>query len=63
MISRFFFLIAFLFGTWLGSARAQTDQEVEARKTALDVAGAFTNDGFSCVTGTGRVRLNPVTMR
>jgi uncharacterized membrane protein len=51
MISRFFFLIAFLFATWLGSARAQTDQEVEARKTALDVAGAFTNDGFKLRDG------------
>jgi hypothetical protein len=51
MISRFLFLIAFLFAACLGSARAQTDQEVEARKTALDVAGAFTNDGFKLRDG------------
>jgi len=32
-------------------ARAQTDTEVEARKTALDLAGAFTNDGFKIRDG------------
>ena len=33
------------------STRAQTDSEVEARKTALDLAGAFTNDGFKIRDG------------
>src|SRR5437899_11525890 len=30
---------------------AETDSEVEARKTALDLAGAFTNDGFKMRDG------------
>src|SRR6266480_7412828 len=33
------------------SALAQTDTEVNARKAALDVAGAFTNDGFKVRDG------------
>jgi hypothetical protein len=33
------------------SARAETDAEVEARKTALDLAGAFANDGFKTRDG------------
>lgn len=33
------------------STLAQTDTEVEARKTALDLAGAFTNDGFKIRDG------------
>ena len=44
------FLSIFLF-TAIVSARAQTDGEVEARKTALDLAGAFTNDGFKMRDG------------
>ena len=32
-------------------APAETDSEVEARKTALDLAGAFTNDGFKMRDG------------
>jgi hypothetical protein len=32
-------------------ARAQTNSEVEARKTALDLAGAFSNDGFKMRDG------------
>src|SRR5207247_3764483 len=30
---------------------AETDREVQARKTALDLAGAFTNDGFKMRDG------------
>ena|ERR1700726_1721471 len=30
---------------------AETDQEVEARKAALDLAGAFSNDGFKMRDG------------
>ena len=33
------------------SAHAQTDTEVDARKAALDLAGAFTNDGFKIRDG------------
>jgi hypothetical protein len=43
-------LAAFIFVASL-SVRAETDAEVEARKTALDVAGAFANDGFKVRDG------------
>jgi hypothetical protein len=43
-------LSIFLFAASL-CARAETDSEVEARKTALDLAGAFTNDGFKMRDG------------
>jgi hypothetical protein len=33
------------------SVHAETDAEVEARKTALDLAGAFANDGFKTRDG------------
>ncbi len=33
------------------SAFAESDGEVQARKTALDLAGAFTNDGFKIRDG------------
>jgi len=33
------------------SASAETNAEVEARKTALDLAGAFANDGFKTRDG------------
>ncbi|HJT46152.1 MAG TPA: hypothetical protein VJ721_07765, partial [Chthoniobacterales bacterium] len=32
-------------------AAGETDQEVEARKAALDLAGAFSNDGFKMRDG------------
>ncbi len=59
MISRSLLFIAILLGAALGSARAQTDQEVEARKAALDVAGAFTNDGFKLRDGHWTGPVNP----
>jgi len=34
-----------------GAARADTDAEVQARKDALDVAAAFSNDGFKIRDG------------
>jgi hypothetical protein len=34
-----------------GTARAATDAEVQARKDALDVAAAFSNDGFKIRDG------------
>jgi hypothetical protein len=59
MMARFLILIPLLLAAALGSARAQTDQEVEARKTALDVAGAFTNDGFKLRDGHWAGAVNP----
>lgn len=42
-----------------GPLRAANDAEVEARRVALDVAGAFTNDGFKLRDGnwTGAVEV------
>src|SRR5213080_5248066 len=40
----------FVLGTSI-SVRAETDAEVRARKDALDVAGAFSNDGFKIRDG------------
>lgn len=51
MKSRCVMFIALLLAIPLGLIYAQTDQEVAARKTALDVAGAFTNDGFKLRDG------------
>jgi hypothetical protein len=41
-------------------AAAETDTEVKARKTALDLAGAFTNDGFKIRDGhwSGSIKPN-----
>ena len=44
------FLSIVLLATGL-SMRAETDAEVQARKTALDLAGAFANDGFKTRDG------------
>jgi hypothetical protein len=44
------FLLAFVFVTSM-AVRAETDAEVQARKDALDVAGAFQNDGFKIRDG------------
>jgi hypothetical protein len=44
------FLSIFMLGTST-SVRAETDTEVRARKDALDVAGAFSNDGFKIRDG------------
>lgn len=41
-------LIAFAIG---GPALAETDQEVAARQVALELAGAFSNDGFKLRDG------------
>jgi hypothetical protein len=43
-------LSLFVLGTSI-SVRAQTDAEVRARKDALDVAAAFSNDGFKIRDG------------
>ena len=45
----FFSLLLVIAG--VGVSRADTDAEVNARKNALDVAGAFTNDGFKLRDG------------
>ena len=41
------------------SLRAETDQEVEAHKAVLDLAGAFTNDGFKMRDGHWTGSLKP----
>jgi hypothetical protein len=47
--------IAILFGLLIfaagASLRAETDEEVEAHKLVLDLAGAFSNDGFKLRDG------------
>jgi hypothetical protein len=53
------FLLAFVFVTSI-AVRAETDAEVQARKDAFDVAGAFSNEGFKIRDGhwCGVVRLH-----
>jgi hypothetical protein len=43
-----------------GSVRAETDREVQAHKLVLDLAGAFSNEGFKMRDGhwTGPVKQN-----
>lgn len=50
MIPRFIF-IALLVATAASVQAAETDKQVEARKIALDLAGAFSNDGFKVRDG------------
>jgi hypothetical protein len=38
-------------GLMVATSLAETDKEVEARKSALDLAGAFSNDGFKIRDG------------
>jgi hypothetical protein len=45
------FALAFFILAGIGLASAETDAEINARKNALDVAGAFTNDGFKLRDG------------
>src|SRR5437762_13408998 len=45
-----FFVSFLVLGTNI-TVRAETDAEVNARKDALDVAGAFSNDGFKIRDG------------
>src|ERR1700730_9799570 len=44
-------LMSILAGFGIMAAAAETDTEVEARKAALDLAGAFSNDGFKIRDG------------
>jgi hypothetical protein len=44
-------LLWFLFIATAITARAETDAEVNARRDALDLAGAFSNDGFKIRDG------------
>jgi hypothetical protein len=51
-----------LFAVCLSSAKlpaAESDQEVDARKAALDLAGAFSNDGFKMRDGHWSGTLKP----
>jgi hypothetical protein len=50
--------ILFLLG-WTDLALAETDQEVAARVVALELAGAFTNDGFKLRDGHWAGTLTP----
>jgi hypothetical protein len=44
-------ICALLFCACIQNLRAATDDEVTARKTVLDVAGAFSNDGYKLRDG------------
>jgi len=46
-----FLTLAVAASTAFTSAQAETDGEVEARKIALDLAGAFSNEGFKIRDG------------
>lgn len=48
-----------LFALSLAVAFAESDSEVNARKTALDLAGAFSNDGFKIRDGHWSGSLKP----
>jgi len=48
---RLVFVTAFFLFAATGLVCAETDAEVNARRNALDVAGAFTNDGFKLRDG------------
>lgn len=50
-MKRQFFLAAIFVFAGVVTSLADTDAEVNARKNALDVAGAFTNDGFKLRDG------------
>ena len=44
-------------------ARAESDKEVEAHKAVLDLAGAFSNDGFKMRRNTWRIQPGKGTSR
>ena len=50
-MKRQFFLVTMFVFAGVVTSLADTDAEVDARKNALDVAGAFTNDGFKLRDG------------
>ena len=50
-MKRLFLTLVFASFTAVSALHAATDGEVAARRTALDVAGAFTNDGFKLRDG------------
>jgi len=62
-MKRIGFYIALLALTF-AVAFAESDSEVNARKTALDLAGAFTNDGFKIRDGhwSGSLKPNEPTL-
>ena len=45
------FAVVFFIFAGASLARAESDAEIDARRNALDVAGAFTNDGFKLRDG------------
>jgi hypothetical protein len=52
-------LFTVLIALGLAAAFAESDTEVKARKTALDLAGAFTNEGFKIRDGHWSGSLKP----
>jgi hypothetical protein len=50
-MKRWFFLVTMFVFAGVIASLGDTDAEVNARKNALDVAGAFTNDGFKLRDG------------
>jgi hypothetical protein len=55
---KFFLLLSLCFGLATGMA-IESDEETSARKTALDLAGAFSNDGFKLRDGHWSGTLEP----
>jgi hypothetical protein len=53
------FAVSFFILVGVSFAFAETDAEINARRNALDVAGAFTNDGFKLRDGHWCGTLNP----
>src|SRR5919198_2163009 len=64
MNHRLLILLSVLVFTASVTARGDTDAEVQARKDALDVAGAFSNDGFKIRDGhwCGTIKPNDQTL-
>jgi hypothetical protein len=60
-MKRFFLASLVVVSTTIGAAplRAESDKEVEAHKAVLDLAGAFTNDGFKMRDGHWSGSLKP----
>jgi hypothetical protein len=64
MIMRTFLAITFALATLASAPAANTDSEVDARKAALELAGAFQNDGFKIRDGhwTGQLTRGEQTL-
>lgn len=58
-MKRLLSIATFAAGLVLGPLHAATDAEVDARRVALDLAGAFSNDGFKLRDGVTQGTLEP----